>query len=148
MAERLVRKKIRVIHVVLKLNNAGLENVVLNICQNITEPDIEQVVCCLEIEGALVPALRKSGVTVYCMNKKPGLDFFLPFKLARLFRQHKIDVVHSHDAGANLYGGLAGLLARVKRLIKTEHGGVNITSPRLLKFDVWLSNRLQQIVTV
>ena len=141
-------RKIRVMHVVLTMGNGGLENVVLNLCRSIKNPEIEQLVCCLEAEGPLVQFLEELGVPVFFLGKKPGIDFLLPLKLARLFRRQKIDVVHSHDTGANVYGGLGGLFARVKSVVKTEHGGINLVTSSLLKFDTWLSNRLDKVISV
>ncbi len=139
---------IRVMHVVIDMDKGGLQNVVLNLCRQIKHPEIEQLVCCLEAEGELVPVLKELGIPVFFMAKEPGLDFLLPFKLAHLFRKNRITVVHSHDTGANFYGALGGLIAAVKCLLKTEHGGINLATRRIMKFEGWLIKKMNKMITV
>jgi glycosyltransferase involved in cell wall biosynthesis len=53
---------------------------------------------------------------------KPGLRPSLIYQLARLFRNERIDVVHTHNTKPLLYAGPAARLAGVGGVIHTRHG--------------------------
>jgi hypothetical protein len=103
--------------VVLSLRVGGLERVVVDLVQNASE-EFRLIVCCLEEPGAWggeVPHVVALGNTV------PGLDWRLFWKIARLARSEKVDVIHTHNSAAHLYGAIGGKLAGVK-VLHTEHG--------------------------
>jgi glycosyltransferase involved in cell wall biosynthesis len=58
---------------------------------------------------------------VVALNKKPGVDWRLFWKIARLARTEKVDVIHTHNSAAHIYGAIGGKLAGVK-VLHTEHG--------------------------
>src|SRR5258708_6291616 len=102
--------------VVLSLRVGGLERVVLDLIQNASE-EFRLVVCCLEEPGAW----GREAPRVVALGKKPGVDWRLFWKIARLARAEKVDVIHTHNSAAHLYGAIGGKLAGVK-VLHTEHG--------------------------
>src|SRR5262249_2599343 len=76
---------------------------------------------CLGELGALGLALREQGLHVVVHERRPGIDWTLPLRLAQRVRQEGIDVVHLHQRTALFYGVLAGLLHRAP-IVYTEHG--------------------------
>jgi len=58
---------------------------------------------------------------IVALGKRPGVDWRLFGKLARLARRENVDVIHTHNSTAHLYGAIAGKLAG-KRVLHTEHG--------------------------
>jgi glycosyltransferase involved in cell wall biosynthesis len=62
------------------------------------------------------------GFEVTTMNKTPGLSYSLPFRLAGLFRQDRVDLVHCHNFGSLVYGAIGGRLAGVGGVLYTAHG--------------------------
>lgn len=118
--------------VALSLRPGGLERVVIDLVNN-SGADTRHVVCCLEDAGDWASQVC---VPVFPLGKKPGLDWRLPWQLARLARQQRIDVIHTHNAAAHLYGALAGALAGV-RVLHTEHGknvGLEASAHRVNRF--------------
>ena len=59
-----------------------------------------------------------------------GLKPRLLYRLTRLFRRLRPDVVHAHDHRALFYGGPAAWAARVPLLINTRHGRNSHFTPR------------------
>jgi len=76
--------------------------------------------------GPWVESVRSAGVTVHTVPMEreiaPLHDLRSTAALARCFRQHKFDVVHTHTPKAGLIGPIAARLARVPRVIHTIHG--------------------------
>ncbi|HEX4786636.1 MAG TPA: glycosyltransferase family 4 protein [Candidatus Sulfotelmatobacter sp.] len=76
--------------------------------------------------GPWVEDVRRTGVTVQTVPMmreiSPIADFNSTLSLARLFRQNKFDVVHTHTPKAGLIGPVAGRLARIPNLVHTVHG--------------------------
>jgi len=145
----------RVLHVIESLDFGGAEKVVISIANAMAGKHAVEI-CCLKHVGSLGNDVDRR-IRVFCMNKKEGNDFILPLRLARLLRQGRYDVVHTHNWGSFLEGGLAGILAGTAVLIHTVHGPyTEYTSSRLSAMKLalrhflerWVSRRFRRIVAV
>jgi glycosyltransferase involved in cell wall biosynthesis len=74
-----------------------------------------------ESEGPLAARFRAAGVHVESMPKHPGVDASLPLRLATLLGGAGVDVVHTHNPHAMIYGAPAASLVRAKS-VHTKHG--------------------------
>ena len=74
-----------------------------------------------EPEGPLAELFRAAGVRAETMPKYSGLDASLPVRLAALLGGESIDVVHTHNPHAMIYGAPAASLVRAKS-VHTKHG--------------------------
>jgi glycosyltransferase involved in cell wall biosynthesis len=76
--------------------------------------------------GPWVESVRRAGITVetVAMEREiaPFRDFRSTAALARLFRQQKFNVVHTHTPKAGLIGPLAARLAGIPQVVHTVHG--------------------------
>jgi len=76
--------------------------------------------------GPWVESVRGAGVNVQTVPMEreiaPLRDVRSTVALARLFRQHKFDVVHTHTPKAGLIGPPAARLAGVPHVVHTIHG--------------------------
>jgi sugar transferase (PEP-CTERM/EpsH1 system associated) len=115
------RQKKTVAHIVFSLEVGGLERVVVDLIRRIDPDRFRSVLCCLEREGDWLENVRDLCEHVAVMDKKPGLSLGLPYRLARVFKNHNVDIVHCHNFGPLLYGGLGGRLAGC-RVVYTVHG--------------------------
>lgn len=71
-------------------------------------------------QTSITEYLERSGIQVVYMDKKPGPDVSLLFKLYRFFQQEHPDVVHTH-IGASMYALPAAIAAKVPRVVHTVH---------------------------
>ncbi len=117
--------------VVLSLRVGGLERVVLDLVQNASE-EFRFIVCCLEEPGAW----GNETPHVVTLGKRPGVDGRLFWKVARLARAEKVDVIHTHNSAAHLYGAIGGKLAGVK-VLHTEHGKNLGEEARAFRLNRW-----------
>jgi glycosyltransferase involved in cell wall biosynthesis len=85
---------------------------------------------------------------------QPLPDLRVVGRLANLFRQHQIELVHSHSSKAGIIGRLAARLAGVRAVVHTVHGwSFNPTqSPLLRWFYIMLeriaAKRTDRLITV
>jgi glycosyltransferase involved in cell wall biosynthesis len=75
----------------------------------------------LTTRGALAGDLEACGWPVTALEAPQGLRPSLVVRLARLFRQLRADVVHTHDERPHIHGAPAARLAGVRRVIHTRH---------------------------
>lgn len=114
--------RIGLMHVVHTLLVGGMERLVVDLIEGLSPDRYDRYVCCLDQRGPLADELERHGVTVYCLNKGPGIRGGLPWEIRRLIRGLGIGVVHTHNLSGLLYGGLGAALARVRAIVHTEHG--------------------------
>jgi sugar transferase (PEP-CTERM/EpsH1 system associated) len=110
-----------VAHLVSHLRGGGLEQCVVNLANHLADDGWRPYIFCLQRSGDLERKLR-DGVTVRSLDKKPGNDFRLPWRLAALLKRDGIDVVHCHNWSTLLEGLLAARLAGVRAVVHTQHG--------------------------
>lgn len=83
-------------------------------------------------DGPLAAEFRAAGVRVERVARpRPGVDPMLVVRLARWLRRHRVDLVHTHNRMALIYGAPAGRLARAA-VVHTKHGKNPAGGTRLL----------------
>lgn len=114
--------KIRVMHVMQSLEIGGLENGVVNLVNNMDPAVFDFYICCIRREGVLKSRL-KNEVKVICMNEKEGFHLSSAVNFAKLCKEYKIDIVHTHGWAGGLYTGVVGgKISGVPVIINGEHG--------------------------
>lgn len=116
-------KQIKILHVSYSLNIGGLEKVVLNLAGGLNKDKYLQSVCALSNELGLKQQFDKLNIPVYLFPKKKSVDLPLILKLRKFFKESPVDIVHTHNPTALLYGGLSSILSG-KRLVHTEHSNL------------------------
>ena len=84
---------------------------------------------------------------VVALGKKSGVDWRLFWKIARLARTEKVDVIHTHNSAAHLYGAFGGKLAGVK-VLHTEHGKNLGEEARAFRLNRWAGHFTDLTVAV
>lgn len=119
-------KKINLIHLVISLEVGGMENGVVNTLRLINREKFNPSVVCLETLGPLSKRLNGYKTELFNLNKKPGFSFKLILRIARILKNKKIDIIHTHCWATLIYGVLAAKLAKVPIIIHGEHGDFNL----------------------
>jgi glycosyltransferase involved in cell wall biosynthesis len=112
---------IRVVHVIWSLGLGGAEQVVIRLAAGLDRRRFEPLICCLDEAGSFAPQAQEAGVEVVALGKRGPVDARAAYRLARLLRSRRTQVVHTHLWGANVWGRLAALLARVPCIVASEH---------------------------
>lgn len=103
----------------------GAQHIVYLLAQSFhTEYEIS--VACAP-DGELISKLKKENIRVllipeFARNPYPLKDLLTLWKLYRLIKKEKFDLVHTHSTKAGLLGRVAARLAGVKAILFTAHG--------------------------
>ncbi len=138
---------VKVAHVIWSLGLGGAEQVVLGLVRNFDRSRYEPMVVCLDDKGRFAAPAEEAGVKVLALEKKRGFDLGLPFRLARLFREEGVGLVHTHLFNGHLWGRLAALIAGLP-VISTEHGMDAWRSPLHHGLDAVLTLKNARVVFV
>lgn len=109
-----------VAHLIYRFDIGGLERVMVNCINAMENENVNHVVIALtEVSEFAYPF--KMNIKTYQLDKRPGLDFSVHFKLFRLLREIKPDILHTYNLATLEYHPIA-LLSGVTGRIHAEHG--------------------------
>jgi glycosyltransferase involved in cell wall biosynthesis len=135
-----------IMQVVLSLRVGGLERVVVDLVNHASD-DFRFVVCCLEETGPWAGEISPNRGKVVALNKKPGVDWRLFWKIARLARAENVTVIHTHNSTAHFYGAIAAKFSKA-RVLHTEHGKNIGQEARSFRLNWWADRFTDFTVTV
>jgi sugar transferase (PEP-CTERM/EpsH1 system associated) len=122
-------KPLRLLHVIHGLYRGGLENGVINLLNGLPLEEFEQAVCCLDQRGEM--AARITRPWPLQVIGRARYDLRAPFRLARLMRSWRPDLVHCRNWHTWADTALAHRLAgRPGRLLWSFHGFASDRFPR------------------
>jgi len=111
----------RVAYVIWSLGLGGAEQVVIRLAAGLDRRRFEPLICCLDERGSFAAQAEQAGIEVVALGKRGPLDAGAAYRLARLLRSRRIQVVHTHLWGGNVWGRLAALWARAPTIVTSEH---------------------------
>ena len=116
-------RPIRVGFVLHAMHVAGAEVLVVETIRRLGDR-ISPTVFCLDDVGALGEGLRRDGVEVLELGRRPGRDLKVARRLASAALERGVEILHAHQYTPFFYSALAKLVAgrKAPRLIFTEHG--------------------------
>lgn len=103
----------------------GLQQVVVNLCKTIDRSKFDVSVLCLRRKGDFAPQIEKMGIKIFALPREPNkVDYLAFLKVAKILRQQKIEIIHTHNSEPFVDGTLGALLSPVKTIVHTDHGRV------------------------
>jgi glycosyltransferase involved in cell wall biosynthesis len=131
-------KKVRLMQITHDLAIGGLQQVIVNLCRTIDRERFDVSVLCLRHLGEFVPIVEKLGIEVVLLpQKQNSVDYLSFLKVAKILREKKIDVIHTHNTQPLIDGTLGALLAGVKTIVHTDHSR-EFPDRRRYMFAEWL----------
>jgi len=107
-------------HLIYRFDIGGLERVMVNCINAMQDSNYKHVVIALTQVSDFSKHLHE-GVDVYQLNKKSGKDLASHWRLFKLLRKVRPDILHTYNLAAIEYHPIAKL-AGVKGNIHAEHG--------------------------
>jgi glycosyltransferase involved in cell wall biosynthesis len=142
-------KKIRLMIITHDLAIGGLQHVIVNMCKTINRDVFEPSVLCLRELGDYTEEIEKLGIRVFLIpQKKNHVDYFGFLKVAKILREEKIDIVHTHNTQPFFDGTVGGLIAGVKRIVHTDHARTFPDKLRYMFAEWVLSHIVHKVVAV
>lgn len=108
-------------HVIYRLDVGGLENGLVNLINRIPAQHFRHAIICLTGYSEFRRRIQRSDVPVFALDKPAGNSPITQFKLWRLLKKLRPDIVHTRNLAA-LEGTLLAALAGVPVRIHGEHG--------------------------
>lgn len=141
-------KKIKVLHIVPLLDFGGVESHRYIIAKYNKQETIDLIFCCFDEEGHIASEIKKLGYKVYCLNQSPKIpNLMLIYKLYRLIKTLKPDIVHTSSSEANFHGIIASYFAGIKIRI-AEEVGLPAQSKKAKEIFKWLYKLSSKVVGV
>ena len=143
-------RKIRVMFVMLQLNAGGSERVVLDLARGLGSDQFEIYVVAFR-GGVLEGPLRRICNDVFIVEKKRRFDLSAMLQLAKIVRDHHIDIVNAHHYMPCFYSFLGTRIMNRKKLIYTEHSVPEvegIASSTHGKIFYWMLFRMNAVIGV
>ncbi|MEJ8734542.1 glycosyltransferase [Mediterraneibacter sp. ICN-202921] len=117
-------KKVKVLLLISDLGMGGAENITINIAQYIDQKRFDVKIISMFSEEYCVDKykaiIEKYKIPVIYLNKKPGLDLSIIFKLRSILKKEKPDVLHTHRYSC-VYALLPSIICRVPGRVHTVH---------------------------
>src|SRR4030067_3667826 len=117
------RKKIRIMQITHDLNYGGLQKLVVDISRNLDKTKYQVSVCTLKEGGPLEKELQKEDIKIIKLpHSNNGVDYLSFWRLYKIFKEEKPDIIHTHNTQPFIEAGIAALLAGIPVKIHTDHG--------------------------
>lgn len=141
----------RILHVIPGLGHGGAEHQLLMNIQRLDPLEFESHVCHLYPRTILAPALEEAGATVHsAVASGPFAGPIRVWKLRRLVKKIKPDLIHTSNVLAEYYGGVAGRLSGVPvvgTLTNTSDKEVQLVdNPHLNGFKLGTVTQLRRLI--
>ena len=105
----------KIFNIITGLNNGGAETVLYRLC--VHDTNYKHTVISLMDEGKYGQLLKEAGVVVHCLNMPAGrVTLSGLYKLFKLIRKFKPNVVQTWMYHADLIGGVIARLAGIKNI--------------------------------
>jgi len=95
--------------------------------------------------------MEEAGYKVFYLTRRREIGFrgvAVLLRLARILRTHRVDVLHCHNHKANVYGALAGILARVPTVLAQVHGLRRARNTRRRLMNLVVFRKARRILAV
>ena len=110
-----------VAHIIYRLDTGGLENGLVNLINRIPVARYRHAIICLTGYSEFRRRIQRGDVEVYALNKPAGNSPLTLFRLWRLLKRLRPEIVHTRNLAA-LEAALPAALAGVRVRIHGEHG--------------------------
>jgi glycosyltransferase involved in cell wall biosynthesis len=131
------KKKIKVIHLVEELTIGGLEKILTSIVLNLDKKKYNVSVWCLREGGFFANKLIKEGFDVKILNILTSRNPLSIYKLYKLLKNCKFDIIHTHAYSAGTIGRMSAFLAGIPIIISHNHSVYDYYN-RYYHFVEWL----------
>jgi glycosyltransferase involved in cell wall biosynthesis len=137
--------KTHVLHVIYSLEVGGAERDLVNKLKMFDPSRYAFSICCLVRRGEFAEKAEKLGAKIFCLEMKRRLDPGALFRLRRLIRASRCDLLHLHLFSAGLLGRLAALGLGIPVIYTVQSA-----RPRMPAWRIWceriLARRAARII--
>lgn len=111
----------KIVHIIYRLDVGGLETVLVALINRLPPDEYSHLIICLTTYTAFKDRLCNDNVRLIALNKKPGKDVRIFFRILAILVKEQSNIVHTYNI-ATLEYQVAAFLARARLRIHAEHG--------------------------
>jgi glycosyltransferase involved in cell wall biosynthesis len=102
---------------------AGAEKLAVMVTKNLDPARFDRVLCATrgDLAPAIVSELEAAGVQLVLLRRTSPFEIWTWWPLIALLRRNKVDVIHAHKFGSNVWAVVLGDALRVPVVIAHEH---------------------------
>lgn len=126
-------QRLKVMMLTVGLDVGGTENQTVELSSRLDRRRFHVTVCALKGEGAIASELRDRGIKVVALSGKGKWDVRVPFRLWRVLRAERPDIIHAFLFLSNIIGRVMGRCLKIPVVIGS-YRGVEIWTSRLFIF--------------
>lgn len=135
------KEKINVIHLVEELTIGGLEKILTTIVLNLNKEKYNVSVWCLKEGGFFADELIKAGIEVKILHIFTSRNPLSVYKVYKLFKSRKFDIIHTHAYSAGTIGRISAFLAGVPVIISHNQNIYDYYN-KYYRFVEWFLSRV------
>ncbi|MGQ9424691.1 glycosyltransferase [Gilvimarinus sp. F26214L] len=125
-----------ILHLIDTTGPGGAETVFVQLADLLRQRGFRSVVV-IRGPGWVDQELRRRGLNPIVLDAKGSFAFGFLYRLFRLAKREKVDIVQSHLLGSNVYAALLGILIR-RPVVATYHGMVDVNpNERFRRLKNW-----------
>lgn len=116
------RRRLCVLTIIDCMMTSGAEILATQIAMRLDPDRFESIICSTRPSAPNHVAMaRAAGIEVLELNRRSKLDVWRWYPLERLLRSGRVDVVHAHKFGSNLWASVLSQFADIPVLLAHEH---------------------------
>ncbi len=147
MADASGRGRLRVVTMVDRLMTSGAEIFATQVATALDPLRFDSIVCSTRASApADIRAVEQAGVRVIALDRRSTVDVVRWRTLLRLLHNERVDILHSHKHGSNVWAAALGRLARVPVVVAHEHSWTYAGQPLRRLLDRHLVARFADVV--
>lgn len=117
---------IKICYIIGQLSRHGAERQLYELLSGINREKFSPILITLSQGGYWANEIRKLSIDVVELRREKHLEFNRLFKLIKLLKAIKPDIVHTSAYSANNYGRIAAIFTRVPVIISSERNSVDV----------------------
>lgn len=114
---RRTSRRLKILYVAVGLGIGGTEGQIRDVVTNLNRSRFDCLICALKGDGQIAKELMATGINVRLLNGKGLWDIRVVWRLVRLIREFRPDIIHSFLPPANVVAGYASRLCCVPHLV-------------------------------
>ncbi|MCG3113598.1 MAG: glycosyltransferase [Candidatus Manganitrophus sp. SB1] len=118
-----LKRPLNILHLIVTLPVGGIEQRLKELVIRYSKEEFRPIVCCLRDKNVVGREIEQYDIEVIELDRMRGhrFDPILVWKLYRLMKERRIDIVRMHEYHASLYGRIAARWAKVPVVIASVH---------------------------
>ncbi|MES9991080.1 MAG: glycosyltransferase family 4 protein [Candidatus Thiodiazotropha sp.] len=138
--------QIKIMHVIDTGGPGGAESVFLNIVSGLDKSKFQSIPV-IPYKDWLYNKLEEKNHKPIIIDSKGSFNIQYLYQMLKVARENKVDIIHSHLFGSNVYSCLLSALTRIP-VITTFHGFVDLSNRSMIyKIKILIINRLANAIT-